>query len=186
MGVVLFLSHLPNPPPTSMGHLLMIIHLCQKSLCSLGNYMRCSSMPKRETLLTLLAGCPEPHASRSMTTKLLSKPLCHDFFKQTKYKSSQRQLNLYGFSRGGSGATKGSYHHPSLVKGRKELLALINRVKIKGTGRPRALKFTGTNAITDTDSSDNLNESNPTSTPTPEVTSLEQSSGIDVILEAIQ
>ena len=108
------------------------------------------------------------------------------FFKQTKYKSFQRQLNLYGFSRGGSGATKGSYHHPSLVKGRKELLALINRVKIKGTGRPRALKFTGTNAITDTDSSDNLNESNPTSTPTPEVTSLEQSSGIDVILEAIQ
>merc|ERR1712078_395586 len=88
MGVVLSLSHLPNPPPTSMGHLLMIIHLCQESLCSLGNYMRCSSMPKRETLLTLLAGCPEPHASRSTTTKLLSKPLCHDFLNRLNTRAS--------------------------------------------------------------------------------------------------
>ena len=41
-------------------------------------------------------------------------------FNQTKFKSFQRQLNLWGFERIQSGPDKGSYFHPMFVKGRKE------------------------------------------------------------------
>ena len=53
------------------------------------------------------------------------------FFKQTKYKSFQRQLNLYGFTRVDEGPNKGSYFHKLFVKGRKDLLKGLIRQKIK-------------------------------------------------------
>eukprot|EP00934_Nitzschia_sp_Nitz4_P006014 Nitzschia sp. Nitz4//scaffold124_size66437//25636//38731//NITZ4_006111-RA/size66437-processed-gene-0.6-mRNA-1//1//CDS//3329534552//6004//frame0 len=56
------------------------------------------------------------------------------FFKQTKYKSFQRQLNLYGFTRVDDGPNKGSYRHPFFVKGNQELLNKMTRQKIKGSG----------------------------------------------------
>ena len=69
------------------------------------------------------------------------------FFKQTKYKSFQRQLNLYGFIRVDSGANKGGYRHPNFKKGRKDLLVNINRIKIKGNGRPRSDRSSSANVI---------------------------------------
>jgi hypothetical protein len=60
------------------------------------------------------------------------------FFKQSKYKSFQRQLNLYGFSRVDSGPNKGGYRHSNFLKGRRDLLSSIQRMKIKGNGRPRS------------------------------------------------
>lgn len=51
------------------------------------------------------------------------------FFKQTKYKSFQRQLNLYGFSRIDQGPNRGSYRHKLFLKGRKDLLSSMNRQK---------------------------------------------------------
>lgn len=54
------------------------------------------------------------------------------FFKQTKYKSFQRQLNLYGFARIDEGHNKGAYRNAAFLKGRKDLLAKLTRVKIKG------------------------------------------------------
>lgn len=62
------------------------------------------------------------------------------FFNQTKYKSFQRQLNLYGFTRQDSGPNKGAYRNEFFVKGRKELLSQLTRVKIKGTGHSSAVK----------------------------------------------
>ncbi|VEU38981.1 unnamed protein product [Pseudo-nitzschia multistriata] len=59
------------------------------------------------------------------------------YFKQTKLKSFQRQLNLYGFIRISSGFCKGGYCHPNFIRGRKDLLNAVLRMKIKGTGKAR-------------------------------------------------
>ena len=49
-------------------------------------------------------------------------------FKQTKYKSFQRQLNFYGFLRITTGRLQGSYQHPCFVKGDLELCKEIKRI----------------------------------------------------------
>jgi hypothetical protein len=48
-------------------------------------------------------------------------------FKQTKYKSFQRQLNFYGFQRITSGHHEGSYGHTNFIRGNEELCKVIKR-----------------------------------------------------------
>mmetsp|Transcript_26869 Transcript_26869/g.35041 ORF Transcript_26869/g.35041 Transcript_26869/m.35041 type:complete len:373 (-) Transcript_26869:431-1549(-) len=55
-------------------------------------------------------------------------------FRQTKYSSFQRQLNLYGFQRLYRGPDKGGYYHYSFIRGEEVLLDRISRVRVKGTG----------------------------------------------------
>lgn len=49
-------------------------------------------------------------------------------FRQTKYKSFQRQLNIYGFQRLPHGEFRGAYFHPYLVSGRPDLCDRIHRL----------------------------------------------------------
>ncbi|KAG7342545.1 HSF-type DNA-binding protein [Nitzschia inconspicua] len=49
------------------------------------------------------------------------------YFNQTKYKSFQRQLNIYNFQKVQYGPLKGGYTHPFLVKGLPELSDRIKR-----------------------------------------------------------
>jgi hypothetical protein len=49
------------------------------------------------------------------------------YFKQTRYKSFQRQLNIYGFQRIHEGPHRGGYQHPYFIRGAPELLKLIPR-----------------------------------------------------------
>ncbi|OEU23183.1 hypothetical protein FRACYDRAFT_166764, partial [Fragilariopsis cylindrus CCMP1102] len=49
------------------------------------------------------------------------------FFKQTKYKSFQRQLNLYGFNRIQHGNCKGGYKHKFFRRGQRTMCQLIAR-----------------------------------------------------------
>lgn len=49
------------------------------------------------------------------------------WFKQSKYKSFQRQLNFYQFQRILSGPLEGSYGHSSFIKGHPELCRNIQR-----------------------------------------------------------
>lgn len=59
--------------------------------------------------------------------------MMRDFFNQTKYKSFQRQLNLWGFQRitDANNPNKGGYLHPLFVKNRRELCPCMTRQKIK-------------------------------------------------------
>eukprot|EP00934_Nitzschia_sp_Nitz4_P000201 Nitzschia sp. Nitz4//NODE_367_length_23738_cov_71.755985//22239//23337//NITZ4_additional_000047-RA//-1//CDS//3329531864//201//frame0 len=53
-------------------------------------------------------------------------------FQQTKYKSFQRQLNLWGFERSTKEAfERGSYFHPLFIRGRKELCQNMERHRVK-------------------------------------------------------
>ncbi len=49
------------------------------------------------------------------------------YFKQTKFKSFQRQLTLYGFQRIHHGPNKGGYAHACLIQGIPELCLLFIR-----------------------------------------------------------
>jgi HSF-type DNA-binding len=49
------------------------------------------------------------------------------YFNQTKFKSFQRQLNMYGFRRIQHGKLKGGYVHKSFVRGKPELSGGVKR-----------------------------------------------------------
>ena len=55
-------------------------------------------------------------------------------FKQTKWSSFQRQLNLYGFQRLYRGRDKGGYWHEFFLRGKPEFCDKVLRTKVKGTG----------------------------------------------------
>jgi hypothetical protein len=53
------------------------------------------------------------------------------YFRQTRYKSFQRQLYLYGFTRITEGKDKGSYQHEQFVKSNRDLCQEMVRVPVK-------------------------------------------------------
>jgi len=53
-------------------------------------------------------------------------------FRQSKWASFQRQLNLYEFTRISNGPDKRSYYHFSFLRGRQKLAASITRTPVKG------------------------------------------------------
>jgi hypothetical protein len=55
------------------------------------------------------------------------------YFRQSKWTSFQRQLNLYGFTRITRGQDKGGYYHELFLRGKLFLANRIVRNKIKGT-----------------------------------------------------
>ncbi|KAG7363518.1 HSF-type DNA-binding protein [Nitzschia inconspicua] len=56
------------------------------------------------------------------------------FFRQTKYKSFQRQCNIWGFERLLQGPHKGGYTHVDFIRGQTSLCSRMKRQKIKGSG----------------------------------------------------
>jgi hypothetical protein len=59
------------------------------------------------------------------------------FFRQTKYKSFQRQLNLWGFDGAKCGPGNCGYMHTCFVRGNPSLCSHMKRLKINGKGVPR-------------------------------------------------
>mmetsp|Transcript_20275 Transcript_20275/g.22018 ORF Transcript_20275/g.22018 Transcript_20275/m.22018 type:complete len:401 (+) Transcript_20275:288-1490(+) len=55
------------------------------------------------------------------------------YFKQSKFTSFQRQLNIYGFKKLLRGDDKGSYFHPHFQRNRRELLFEMKRLPLKGS-----------------------------------------------------
>ena len=67
------------------------------------------------------------HKPDSFVEKIMKR-----FFNQTKYKSFQRQLNLWGFERNSKKCLeKGAYYHPLFRRGRRDLCQEMGRQKIK-------------------------------------------------------
>ncbi|CAB9496758.1 shock factor protein [Seminavis robusta] len=61
-----------------------------------------------------------------------------NWFRQSKYPSFQRQLNLYGFRRVTRGADKNGYFHELFLRQRPHLASRIQRVKVNGKGTRQA------------------------------------------------
>jgi len=68
-------------------------------------------------------------------SKLFSARIMPGYFRQSKFHSFQRQLNLYGFKRLGSGPDKGCYFHEMFLRQKRFLAEQMKRTKVKGVGR---------------------------------------------------
>jgi hypothetical protein len=78
----------------------------------------------------------QPHgkAFRVHQPAIFARAIMPRYFKQTKYKSFQRQLHIYGFHRINKGMDKGAYFHCFFVQNKKEMsLQMTRRDKSKGT-----------------------------------------------------
>jgi hypothetical protein len=73
------------------------------------------------------------HDQKKFASEVMAK-----YFRQTKFASFQRQLNLYGFNRLTSGRDKGGYYNDLFLRGKRFLCHRIQRIKIKGTGVRKA------------------------------------------------
>ena len=73
--------------------------------------------------------CFVVHKPKEFVEKVMPK-----YFKQSKFPSFQRQLNLYGFCRLTQGPDKGGYYHELFLRGKTSLAYKIQRMKVKGTG----------------------------------------------------
>jgi len=66
--------------------------------------------------------------------KNFEKSIMKKYFNQTRYKSFQRQLNIYGFERITVGDDVGSYTHHLLVRGKPNICRFMVRTKVKNKG----------------------------------------------------
>jgi hypothetical protein len=76
------------------------------------------------------------HNKESFTKEIVPK-----YFNQTRYKSFQRQLSLYGFERATSGNIKGLRYHEKLRRGCKQLCRQMKPVGYKPRGQENRSKL---------------------------------------------
>jgi hypothetical protein len=76
----------------------------------------------------------QPHgmAFRVHLPEVFARTVMSRYFKQTKYKSFQRQLHLYGFRRILGGMDKDAYFHSMFIRNKKSMSLRMTRQKIKG------------------------------------------------------
>eukprot|EP00980_Cylindrotheca_fusiformis_P030324 scaffold24656_cov181-Cylindrotheca_fusiformis.AAC.1 len=70
------------------------------------------------------------HKPRRFVSEIMPK-----FFRQSRFTSFQRQLNLYGFKRITQGRDNGGYYHELFLKGRPGLCVNMKRTRIKGSAK---------------------------------------------------
>jgi hypothetical protein len=85
-----------------------------------------------EGLDSIVSWLPGGRAFKVHMPDLFVARIMKRFFNQTKYKSFQRQVNLWGFKiRKKETGEKGAYHHPLFLRGRKELCQEMGHQKNK-------------------------------------------------------
>lgn len=87
-----------------------------------------------EGLVPIVSWLPHGRAFRVKNKELFVAKMMSTYFKQTKFKSFQRQLNLWGFTRITDGADAGAYYHKYFIRSEPALCKLMTRQKIKGAG----------------------------------------------------
>lgn len=80
----------------------------------------------------IVSWVPTENGFKVHKTKDFDEEIMPKYFDKTKYKSFQRQLNMWGFDRVGSGTFKGAYLHPYFIRGKPEQCHFMERTKIKG------------------------------------------------------
>jgi len=79
----------------------------------------------------IVSWMPGNVAFRVHKQKLFTKHIMPRYFKQTKYRSFRRQLNLWGFERLESGPNRGGYWNPNFVHQRPSLCHNMKRTEVK-------------------------------------------------------
>ncbi len=82
----------------------------------------------------IITWLPHGRAFIVMHSQQLKEVVLPRFFKQSKFMSFTRQLNLWGFKRMTNGTDAGAYYHEFFLRGRPLLCNLMRRQKVKGTG----------------------------------------------------
>lgn len=85
------------------------------------------SLPFQPTVRAALHPVTTPNKSQVRDHARLSSEVLGRFFKQDKFSSFQRQLNLYGFRKITKGSESGSYQHPHFRRGERTTLLTIRR-----------------------------------------------------------
>ena len=80
---------------------------------------------------SLVSWVPHGKAFKVHDVPLFVSEILPLFFKQTKYKSFQRQLNLWGFRRIQKGPEKGAYHHKQFLRDQPDLCCHLSRQRPK-------------------------------------------------------
>ena len=109
------------------------------------HYMDRSIIPFPEKLLEILndesvppdiiSWRPHGRSFKVERADLFCKNIMSKFFRQSKYTSFTRQLNLWGFRRITCGTDAGSYYHEFFLRGLPHLAHRMRRVRVKGTGK---------------------------------------------------
>eukprot|EP00934_Nitzschia_sp_Nitz4_P007501 Nitzschia sp. Nitz4//scaffold72_size95085//69073//70162//NITZ4_004766-RA/size95085-snap-gene-0.117-mRNA-1//1//CDS//3329557393//7491//frame0 len=89
----------------------------------------------------IVSWMPDNKAFRVHDNGLFVELVLPRYFRQTQYKSFQRQLNLWGFERANRGLNHGGYSHKCFVRGQTDLCKNMKRQKIKGDRRQQANKM---------------------------------------------
>ena len=75
----------------------------------------------------IVSWMPDKTAFRVFKPQEFMQDVCRNYFNQSRYKSFQRQLNMYGFMRINEGWTRGAYFHPLFVRDKPGLCHLVTR-----------------------------------------------------------
>jgi hypothetical protein len=93
---------------------------------------------EKQGFTSIVSWLPGNNAFKVHNSTVFVEHAMPQYFKQTKYKSFQRQLNIWGFMRVLEGPDKGGYTHSCFVRDNSSLCRNMKRQKIKGTGTPRS------------------------------------------------
>jgi len=88
----------------------------------------------RDDIGEIISWMPHGRAFIVREPKVFTATILQCVFKQTKFMSFTRQLNLWGFKRITRGRDTGAYYHELFLRGRPRLSRKMRRQKIKGTG----------------------------------------------------
>ena len=88
----------------------------------------------RSDLAEIIEWMPHGRAFLVKQPKTFASQVLPRYFKQSKYLSFTRQLNLWEFKRITRGKDMGAYYHELFLRGRHNLAMRMKRQKIKGTG----------------------------------------------------
>lgn len=85
---------------------------------------------------SIISWLPSGKAFKIHKPKEFATEIMPEYFSQTKYRSFQRQLHIYGFDRIKDKCSEdyGAYYHELFVRGQSDLCLDMTRKKIKGTG----------------------------------------------------